>query len=184
MSATGLTTSDIWAAYHRIMLTALRAAVGCMLFTPTCRHHQHPEPDAIIAVDGSINGVMKAIDGGVINNLSQLNALRTHWIVESEDWHAGKRRYGNQQRIINSWAVISGQRDGNQNVNSHARWHAGQGASQITNNAPTIAVITTDNFAVLVGSRSGAKTYPTLRWLLAIGNRCPDAQGSTAISTS
>lgn len=33
--------------------------------------------DAIIAVDGSINGVMKAINGGVITNLGELNALRT-----------------------------------------------------------------------------------------------------------
>lgn len=33
--------------------------------------------DAMIAVDGSINGVMKAIDGGVITNQGELNALRT-----------------------------------------------------------------------------------------------------------
>lgn len=53
--------------------------------------------DAILAVDGSINGVMKAVDGGVITNFGELNALRTS-TGQSGDWHAGKRRDGNQQR--------------------------------------------------------------------------------------
>ena len=54
--------------------------------------------DAILAVDGSINGVMKAVDGGGYHKLWRTERITNVYGAEPGDWHAGKRRDGNQQR--------------------------------------------------------------------------------------
>lgn len=88
--------------------------------------------DAIIAVDGSINGVMKAIDGGVITNLGELNALRTSTGQSLAIGMLAKDATATNSGIINSGLFID--KDGNQNVNSYGAFGMqGQGTSQVTN---------------------------------------------------
>lgn len=67
--------------------------------------------DAIIAVDGSINGVMKSLNGGVITNLGELNALRTSTGQSLAIGMLAKDATATNNGIINSGLFID--KDGN-----------------------------------------------------------------------
>lgn len=133
--------------------------------------------DAIIAVDGSINGVMKAIDGGVITNLGELNALRTSTGQSLAIGMLAKDATATNNGIINSGLFID--KDGNQNVNSYGAFGMqGQGASQITNEGTINQAITTDNFGTASAADPWSKDKPTDSLTLAIGMQLSDnAQG-------
>ncbi|HEO1689299.1 TPA: autotransporter outer membrane beta-barrel domain-containing protein [Citrobacter freundii] len=133
--------------------------------------------DAIIAVDGSINGVMKAINGGVITNLGELNALRTSTGQSLAIGMLAKDATATNNGIINSGLFID--KDGNQNVNSYGAFGMqGQGASQITNEGTINQAITTDNFGTASAADPWSKDKPTDSLTLAIGMQLSDnAQG-------
>ncbi|WP_171858427.1 autotransporter outer membrane beta-barrel domain-containing protein [Citrobacter freundii] len=133
--------------------------------------------DAIIAVDGSINGVMKAIDGGVITNLGELNALRTSTGQSLAIGMLAKDATATNNGIINSGLFID--KDGNQNVNSYGAFGMqGQGASQMTNEGTINQAITTDNFGTASAADPWSKDKPTDSLTLAIGMQLSDnAQG-------
>lgn len=133
--------------------------------------------DAIIAVDGSINGVMKAIDGGVITNLGELNALRTSTGQSLAIGMLAKDATATNSGTINSGLFID--KDGNQNVNSYGAFGMqGQGASQITNEGTINQSITTDNFGTASAADPWSKDKPAGELTLAIGMQLSDnAQG-------
>lgn len=133
--------------------------------------------DAIIAVDGSINGVMKAIDGGVITNLGELNALRTSTGQSLAIGMLAKDAKATNSGIINSGLFID--KDGNQNVNSYGAFGMqGQGVSQIANNGTINQAITTDNFGTASAADPWSKDDPVGLLTLAIGMQLSDnAQG-------
>ncbi|HDS6882669.1 autotransporter outer membrane beta-barrel domain-containing protein [Citrobacter sp. Cf224] len=133
--------------------------------------------DAIIAVDGSINGVMKAINGGVITNLGELNALRTSTGQSLAIGMLAKDSTATNNGIINSGLFID--KDGNQNVNSYGAFGMqGQGASQITNEGTINQAITTDNFGTASAADPWSKDKPAGELTLAIGMQLSDnAQG-------
>ncbi|MCM7573758.1 autotransporter outer membrane beta-barrel domain-containing protein [Enterobacter roggenkampii] len=133
--------------------------------------------DAIIAVDGSINGVMKAINGGVITNLGELNALRTSTGQSLAIGMLAKDATATNNGIINSGLFID--KDGNQNVNSYGAFGMqGQGASQITNERTINQAITTDNFGTASAADPWSKDKPAGELTLAIGMQLSDnAQG-------
>ncbi|HGH3385761.1 TPA: autotransporter outer membrane beta-barrel domain-containing protein [Citrobacter freundii] len=133
--------------------------------------------DAIIAVDGSINGVMKAIDGGVITNLGELNALRTSTGQSLAIGMLAKDATATNSGTINSGLFID--KDGNQNVNSYGAFGMqGQGASQITNEGTINQAITTDNFGTASAADPWSKDKPAGELTLAIGMQLSDnAQG-------
>ncbi|EFE2071043.1 autotransporter outer membrane beta-barrel domain-containing protein [Escherichia coli] len=133
--------------------------------------------DAIIAVDGSINGVMKAINGGIITNLGELNALRTSTGQSLAIGMLAKDATATNNGIINSGLFID--KDGNQNVNSYGAFGMqGQGASQITNEGTINQAITTDNFGTASAADPWSKDKPTDSLTLAIGMQLSDnAQG-------
>lgn len=133
--------------------------------------------DAIIAVDGSINGVMKAINGGVITNLGELNALRTSTGQSLAIDMLAKDATATNNGIINSGLFID--KDGNQNVNSYGAFGMqGQGASQITNEGTINQAITTDNFGTASAADPWSKDKPAGELTLAIGMQLSDnAQG-------
>lgn len=133
--------------------------------------------DAIIAVDGSINGVMKAINGGVITNLGELNALRTSTGQSLAIGMLAKDATATNNGIINSGLFID--KDGNQNVNSYGAFGMqGQGASQITNEGTINQAITTDNFGTASAADPWSKDDPAGSLTLAIGMQLSDnAQG-------
>lgn len=133
--------------------------------------------DAIIAVDGSINGVMKAIDGGVITNLGELNALRTSTGQSLAIGMLAKDATATNSGTINSGLFID--KDGNQNVNSYGAFGMqGQGASQITNEGTINQAITTDNFGTASAADPWSKDKPADSLTLAIGMQLSDnAQG-------
>ncbi|HBV6997877.1 TPA: autotransporter outer membrane beta-barrel domain-containing protein [Citrobacter freundii] len=133
--------------------------------------------DAIIAVDGSINGVMKAINGGVITNLGELNALRTSTGQSLAIGMLAKDATATNNGIINSGLFID--KDGNQNVNSYGAFGMqGQGTSQITNEGTINQAITTDNFGTASAADPWSKDKPTDSLTLAIGMQLSDnAQG-------
>ncbi|RDU17447.1 autotransporter outer membrane beta-barrel domain-containing protein [Citrobacter freundii] len=133
--------------------------------------------DAIIAVDGSINGVMKAINGGVITNLGELNALRTSTGQSLAIGMLAKDATATNNGIINSGLFID--KDGNQNVNSYGAFGMqGQGASQITNEGTINQAITTDNFGTASAADPWSKDKPAGELTLAIGIQLSDnAQG-------
>ncbi|EMO6635767.1 autotransporter outer membrane beta-barrel domain-containing protein [Citrobacter freundii] len=133
--------------------------------------------DAIIAVDGSINGVMKAVNGGVITNLGELNALRTSTGQSLAIGMLAKDATATNNGIINSGLFID--KDGNQNVNSYGAFGMqGQGASQITNEGTINQAITTDNFGTASAADPWSKDKPAGELTLAIGMQLSDnAQG-------
>ncbi|HIC1895851.1 autotransporter outer membrane beta-barrel domain-containing protein [Citrobacter freundii] len=133
--------------------------------------------DAIIAVDGSINGVMKAINGGVITNLGELNALRTSTGQSLAIGMLAKDATATNNGIINSGLFID--KDGNQNVNSYGAFGMqGQGASQITNEGTINQAITTDNFGTASAADPWSKDKPAGELTLAIGMQLShNAQG-------
>ncbi len=133
--------------------------------------------DAIIAVDGSINGVMKAINGGGITNLGELNALRTSTGQSLAIGMLAKDATATNNGIINSGLFID--KDGNQNVNSYGAFGMqGQGASQITNEGTINQAITTDNFGTASAADPWSKDKPAGELTLAIGMQLSDnAQG-------
>ncbi|HDW3531573.1 TPA: autotransporter outer membrane beta-barrel domain-containing protein [Citrobacter freundii] len=133
--------------------------------------------DAIIAVDGSINGVMKAINGEVITNLGELNALRTSTGQSLAIGMLAKDATATNNGIINSGLFID--KDGNQNVNSYGAFGMqGQGASQITNEGTINQAITTDNFGTASAADPWSKDKPAGELTLAIGMQLSDnAQG-------
>lgn len=133
--------------------------------------------DAIIAVDGSINGVMKAINGGIITNLGELNALRTSTGQSLAIGMLAKDATATNNGIINSGLFID--KDGNQNVNSYGAFGMqGQGASQITNEGTINQAITTDNFGTASAADPWSKDKPAGELTLAIGMQLSDnAQG-------
>ncbi|MCO5780958.1 autotransporter outer membrane beta-barrel domain-containing protein [Citrobacter meridianamericanus] len=133
--------------------------------------------DAIIAVDGSINGVMKAIDGGVITNLGELNALRTSTGQSLAIGMLAKDATATNSGIINSGLFID--KDGNQNVNSYGAFGMqGQGTSQVTNEGTINQAITTDNFGTASAADPWSKDDPAGSLTLAIGMQLSDnAQG-------
>lgn len=112
--------------------------------------------DAILAVDGSINGVMKAVDGGVITNFGELNALRTSTGQSTAIGMLAKDATATNNGMINSGLFID--KDGNQNVNSYGAFGMqGQGTSQIANNGIINQAITTDNFGTASAADPGAR---------------------------
>ncbi|MDT0638614.1 autotransporter outer membrane beta-barrel domain-containing protein [Citrobacter werkmanii] len=134
--------------------------------------------DAMIAVDGSINGVMKAIDGGVITNLGELNALRTSTGQSLAIGMLAKDATATNHGTINSGLFID--KDGNQNVNSYGAFGMqGQGASVITNEGTINQAITTDNFGTASAADPWSKDDPETSLTLAIGMQLSnDAQGT------
>ncbi|WP_370621291.1 autotransporter outer membrane beta-barrel domain-containing protein [Citrobacter cronae] len=134
--------------------------------------------DAMIAVDGSINGVMKAIDGGVITNLGELNALRTSTGQSLAIGMLAKDATATNHGTINAGLFID--KDGNQNVNSYGAFGMqGQGASVITNEGTINQAITTDNFGTASAADPWSKDDPETSLTLAIGMQLSnDAQGT------
>lgn len=134
--------------------------------------------DAMIAVDGSINGVMKAIDGGVITNLGELNALRTSTGQSLAIGMLAKDATATNHGTINSGLFID--KDGNQNVSSYGAFGMqGQGASVITNEGTINQAITTDNFGTASAADPWSKDDPETSLTLAIGMQLSnDAQGT------
>lgn len=129
--------------------------------------------DAIIAVDGSINGVMKSLSGGVITNLGELNALRTSTGQSLAIGMLAKDATATNNGIINSGLFID--KDGNQNVNSYGAFGMqGQGASQIANNGTINQAITTDNFGTASAADPWSKDEPDSSLTLAIGMQLSD----------
>ncbi|NUH53360.1 autotransporter outer membrane beta-barrel domain-containing protein [Citrobacter portucalensis] len=129
--------------------------------------------DAIIAVDGSINGVMKSLNGGVITNLGELNALRTSTGQSLAIGMLAKDATATNNGIINSGLFID--KDGNQNVNSYGAFGMqGQGASQIANNGTINQAITTDNFGTASAADPWSKDEPDSSLTLAIGMQLSD----------
>lgn len=133
--------------------------------------------DAILAVDGSINGVMKAVDGGVITNFGELNALRTSTGQSLAIGMLAKDATATNNGMINSGLFID--KDGNQNVNSYGAFGMqGQGTSQIANNGIINQAITTDNFGTASAADPRSKDVPASSLTLAIGMQLSDdAQG-------
>lgn len=133
--------------------------------------------DAILAVDGSINGVMKAVDGGVITNFGELNALRTSTGQSLAIGMLAKDATATNNGMINSGLFID--KDGNQNVNSYGAFGMqGQGTSQIANNGIINQAITTDNFGTASAADPWSKDVPASSLTLAIGMQLSDdAQG-------
>lgn len=124
--------------------------------------------EAIIAVDGSINGVMKAIDGGVINNLGELNALRSSGGQSLAIGMLAQNAEATNSGTINSGLFID--KDGNQNVNSYGAFGMqGQGTSVITNEGTINQAITTDNFGTASAADPWSKDKPDTSLTLAIG---------------
>lgn len=134
--------------------------------------------DAMIAVDGSINGVMKAIDGGIITNLGELNALRTSTGQSLAIGMLAKDATATNHGTINSGLFID--KDGNQNVSSYGAFGMqGQGASVITNEGTINQAITTDNFGTASAADPWSKDDPETSLTLAIGMQLSnDAQGT------
>ncbi|NKD25471.1 autotransporter outer membrane beta-barrel domain-containing protein [Citrobacter freundii] len=129
--------------------------------------------DAIIAVDGSINGVMKSLNGGVITNLGELNALRTSTGQSLAIGMLAKDATATNNGIINSGLFID--KDGNQYVNSYGAFGMqGQGASQIANNGTINQAITTDNFGTASAADPWSKDEPDSSLTLAIGMQLSD----------
>lgn len=132
---------------------------------------------AMIAVDGSINGVMKAIDGGVITNLGELNALRSSGGQSLAIGMLAKDATATNHGTINSGLFID--KDGNQKVSSYGAFGMqGQGASTITNNGTINQAITTDNFGTASAADPWSKDDPDTSLTLAIGMQLSNtAQG-------
>ncbi|EPJ3205953.1 autotransporter outer membrane beta-barrel domain-containing protein [Citrobacter freundii] len=129
--------------------------------------------EAIIAVDGSINGVMKAIDGGVINNLGELNALRSSGGQSLAIGMLAQNAEATNRGTINSGLFID--KDGNQNVNSYGAFGMqGQGASVVTNEGTINQAITTDNFGTASAADPWSKDVPDASLTLAIGMQLSD----------
>ncbi|WP_341516586.1 autotransporter outer membrane beta-barrel domain-containing protein [Citrobacter gillenii] len=135
--------------------------------------------DAIIAVEGSIKGVMKAADGGVITNLGALNALRTSTGQDLAIGMLAQNATATNHGTINSGLFID--RDGNQKVNSYGAFGMqGQGASTITNNGTINQAISTGNYGTASAADPWSKDVPDSTLTLAIGMQLSD--NSTGIN--
>ncbi|WET39597.1 autotransporter outer membrane beta-barrel domain-containing protein [Citrobacter enshiensis] len=123
---------------------------------------------SILAVDGSINGVMKASGGGVINNQGQLNALRTSGGLSLAVGMLADNSTATNNGIINSGLFID--KNGNQNVNSYGAYGMqGLGASTVTNNGTINQAITTDDYGTASAADPWNNSRPNSSLTLAIG---------------
>lgn len=112
--------------------------------------------DSVLAVDGSINGVMKAIEGAVITNQGSLNALRTSKGHSLAIGMLAENATATNAGTINSGLFID--KDGRQAQNSYgAIGMQGTGNSTVTNNGIINQAITTDNY----GTASAANPWST-----------------------
>ena len=112
--------------------------------------------DSVLAVDGSINGVMKATEGAVITNQGSLNALRTSKGHSLAIGMLAENATATNAGTINSGLFID--KDGRQAQNSYgAIGMQGKGNSTVTNNGIINQAITTDNY----GTASAANPWST-----------------------
>lgn len=134
--------------------------------------------DAIIAVEGSIKGVMKAADGGVITNLGALNALRTSTGQDLAIGMLAQNATATNHGTINSGLFID--KDGHQDVNGYGAFGMqGQGASTVTNEGTINQATTTGNYGTASAADPWSTDEPDPSSLtLAIGMQLSDdAQG-------
>lgn len=135
--------------------------------------------DAVLAVDGSIEGVMKATDGGVITNLGALNALRTSTGMSLAIGMLAKDATATNQGTINSGLFID--KDGHQDVNSYGAFGMqGRGTSVITNQGTINQAISTGNYGTASAADPWSKDLPDSTLTLAIGMQLSD--NSTGIN--
>ncbi|HGY3716309.1 TPA: autotransporter outer membrane beta-barrel domain-containing protein [Citrobacter gillenii] len=132
---------------------------------------------AIIAVEGSIKGVMKAADGGVITNLGALNALRTSTGQDLAIGMLAQNATATNHGTINSGLFID--KDGHQDVNSYGAFGMqGRGSSVITNQGTINQATTTGNYGTASAADPWSTDKPDSSLTLAIGMQLSDdAQG-------
>ncbi len=112
--------------------------------------------DSVLAVDGSINGVMKGTDGAVITNQGSLNALRTSTGHSLAIGMLAENATATNTGTINSGLFID--KDGRQAVDSYgAIGMQGTGKSTLTNDGIINQAITTGNY----GTASAANPWDT-----------------------
>lgn len=112
--------------------------------------------DSVLAVDGSINGVMKGTDGAVITNQGSLNALRTSTGHSLAIGMLAENATATNTGTINSGLFID--KDGRQALNSYgAIGMQGKGTSTVTNDGIINQAITTGNY----GTASAANPWDT-----------------------
>lgn len=124
--------------------------------------------DAILAVDGSINGAMKARDGGTILNLGSLNALRTSTGQGLAIGMLASNATATNSGTINAGLFID--KDGNQNVSSYGAYGMqGLGDSVVVNNGIINQAITTNNYGTAAAADPWSTDNPGSSQTLAIG---------------
>ncbi|MFQ0832450.1 autotransporter outer membrane beta-barrel domain-containing protein [Citrobacter gillenii] len=112
--------------------------------------------ESVLAVDGSINGVMKGTDGAVITNQGSLNALRTSTGHSLAIGMLAENATATNAGTINSGLFID--KDKRQAVNSYgAIGMQGKGTSTVTNDGVINQAITTGNY----GTASAANPWDT-----------------------
>lgn len=112
--------------------------------------------DSVLAVDGSINGVMKGTEGAVITNQGSLNVLRTSTGHSLAIGMLAENATATNTGTINSGLFID--KDGRQALNSYgAIGMQGKGASTVTNDGIINQAITTNNY----GTASAANPWDT-----------------------
>lgn len=112
--------------------------------------------DSVLAVDGSINGVMKGADGAVITNQGSLNALRTSTGHSLAIGMLAENATATNTGTINSGLFID--KDRRQAVNSYgAIGMQGKGTSTVTNDGIINQAVTTGNY----GTASAANPWDT-----------------------
>lgn len=134
--------------------------------------------DATLAVDGSINGAMKAIDGGTLVNEGALSVLRT-----STGKALAIGMLANNASALNRGTINSGlfiDKDGNQNASSYGAYGMqGQGTSTIINEGIINQAITTDDYGTSAAADPWSTDKPKSSLTLAIGMQLSDDSSGT-----
>ncbi|AST78865.1 TPA: autotransporter outer membrane beta-barrel domain-containing protein [Citrobacter farmeri] len=123
---------------------------------------------AILAVDGSINGAMKADGGGSVLNEGALNVLRTSTGQGLAIGMLASDASATNRGTINSGLFID--KDGNQNVNSYGAYGMqGLGNSTVVNEGTINQAITTNNYGTAAAADPWSTDKPNSSLTLAIG---------------
>lgn len=128
---------------------------------------------ATLAVDGSINGAMKADGGGSVVNEGALNVLRT-----STGQGLAIGMLASDASAINHGTINSGlfiDKDGNRKVNSYGAYGMqGLGNSTVVNEGTINQAITTNNYGTAAAADPWSTDKPDSSLTLAIGMQLSD----------
>lgn len=131
-----------------------------------------------LAVDGSINGAMKADGEGSIVNEGALNVLRTATGQGLAIGMLASDASATNHGTINSGLFID--KDGNQNVSSYGAYGMqGLGNSTVVNEGTINQAITTNNYGTAAAADPWSTDKPNSSLTLAIGMQLSDQTNGT-----